>query len=248
CRRANLILACSEVDAAALQQLAPGARMAVVPNGVDLDANRPATPTPTPTPTAEDNSRPQQLVFVGQMGWFPNRDGVEWFLDDVFHRILEARPKTQFVLVGKIEGLAVPAAVAAQVILAGFVPDLKPYVASASVYIVPLRAGSGTRLKVLEAMALGKAIVTTSIGSEGIALRHGHSALYADDAAAFAAATITLLDSPAQAKRLGAAARACAEAHYGWDAVGQKLLACYQLALGAEPLEASARRAVSPAA
>ena len=100
-------------------------------------------------------------------------------------------------------------------------------------YVVPLRAGSGTRLKVLEAMAMGKAIVTTSIGSEGIALDHGHSAIFADDAASFAAATIRLLDSPAMVQRMGEAARACAEHHYGWQAVGQQLLACYQQELNA---------------
>ena len=225
CERANLVLACSAVDADALRQLAPEANVAVVANGVDLEKNQPSTAT--------SNSPPQKLVFVGQMGWFPNRDGVEWFLDEVFPLILQSRPDTRFVLVGKTDGLAVPKAVAAQVTLAGFVPDLKPYVDEASVYVVPLRAGSGTRLKVLEAMAMGKAIVTTSIGSEGIALDHGQSALFADDAASFAAATIRLLDSPAMVQRMGEAARACAEQHYGWQAVGQQLLACYQQELNA---------------
>ncbi|MET0893754.1 MAG: glycosyltransferase family 4 protein [Pseudoxanthomonas sp.] len=224
CQRADLVLACSEVDAEALRQLAPDARVAVVPNGVDLDANRPPA-------AGRPATRPGSLVFVGQMGWFPNRDGVEWFLAEVFPRILAARPQTGFVLIGKADGLQVPAAVAAQVTLAGFVPDLRPFVEAASAYVVPLRAGSGTRLKVLEAMALGKAIVTTSIGSEGIALRDGESALYADDADSFAAASIRLLDSPALAQQLGAAARACAEQHYGWEAVGQHLLDCYQQVL-----------------
>ena len=222
CERANLVLACSTVDADALRQLAPKANVAVVANGVDLEKNQPATATTT------SNVPPSKLVFVGQMGWFPNRDGVEWFLGEVFPRILQSRPDTEFVLVGKTDGLAVPKEVATQVRLTGFVPDLKPYVDQASVYVVPLRAGSGTRLKVLEAMALGKAIVTTSIGSEGIALRHGESALYADDAASFAAATLDLLDSPVTVQRMGAAARRCAEQHYGWDAVGQQLLECYQ--------------------
>jgi glycosyltransferase involved in cell wall biosynthesis len=107
----------------------------------------------------------------------------------------------------------------------------------AAVYVVPLRAGSGTRLKVLEAMALGKAIVTTHIGSEGIALRDGESALYADDAESFARAVLDLFDNPGRANQLGVAARACAEAHYGWEAIGSDLLALYDRLL---PLKACA--------
>ena len=132
------------------------------------------------------------------------------------------------MLVGKADGLEVPAEVASHVTLAGFVPDLRPFVHAAAVYVVPLRAGSGTRLKVLEAMALGKAIVTTTIGSEGIVLRDGKSALYADDASSFAAAVVTLLESPDLRESLGAAARKCAEQHYGWDAIGRHLLELYE--------------------
>lgn len=222
CQRADAVWACSDADADALRELAPGTEVVVVPNGVDLEANRPASSP------ASDNA---QLVFVGQMGWFPNRDGIDWFLREIFPRILAARPQAQFVLVGKTDGFEVPAEVAARVRLAGFVPDLRPLVHAAAVYVVPLRAGSGTRLKVLEAMALGKAIVTTTIGSEGIALRHDHSALYADDADSFAAATLALLGSPERAARLAAAARTCAEAQYGWDAIGRDLLELYDCLL-----------------
>lgn len=217
CQRADAVLACSEDDAVSLRALAPGVPLQVVPNGVDLAANLPST-------QARDGNR---LVFVGQMGWFPNRDGVEWFLAEIFPRILAVRPATEFVLVGKPDDLHVPGRVASRVHLAGFVPDLRPVVRDAAVYVVPLRAGSGTRLKVLEAMALGKAIVTTTIGSEGIALQDGHEALFADDPQAFADAVLSLLDAPLRAARLGAAARSCAEDHYGWDAIGKNLLAFY---------------------
>ena len=219
CRRAKLVLACSGTDAQLLRMLAPETRVTIVPNGVDLENNRPAHDS--------GNGR-ARLVFVGQMGWFPNRDGVEWFLHDVFPRIVLERPDAEFVLVGKTDGLEVPADIASHVKLAGFVPDLRPLVHAAAVYVVPLRAGSGTRLKVLEAMALGKAIVTTAIGSEGIVLRHGRSALYADDATTFAKAVVSLLGSPALRSELGTAARACAENHYGWDAIGLDLLAFYE--------------------
>ena len=223
CERADAVLACSDVDALGLRELVPDCNVHVVANGVDLDANRPAAHAP-------DEDR---LVFVGQMGWFPNRDGVEWFLREVFPRILARRPSTRFELVGKAEGFDVPENVRANVDLAGFVDDLRPHVHDASVYVVPLRAGSGTRLKVLEAMALGKAIVTTTIGSEGIALQHGRSALFADDAEAFADAVLELLASPTRTTELGIEARCLAEDEYGWEAIGARLLRAYEPLLGA---------------
>ncbi|MBN8727795.1 MAG: glycosyltransferase [Xanthomonadales bacterium] len=216
-QRADLVLACSPGDTEVIRTAAPRTRVEVIPNGVDLDANRPDASTPGPG----------QLVFVGQMGWFPNRDGVEWFLAEVFPRILAARPHVSLQLVGKPDGFAVPAALRGHVQMAGFVEDVRRPVRDAAVYVVPLRAGSGTRLKVLEAMALGKAIVTTSIGSAGIALQPGRDALFADDAASFATAVLELLADPARAARLGSAARAVAEARYGWTAIGESLVGAY---------------------
>jgi glycosyltransferase involved in cell wall biosynthesis len=224
CRRATAVLACSTTDADSLRALAPGTDVHVVPNGVDLDALRPA-----PHPGGA------RIAFVGQMGWFPNRDGVEWFLHDILPRILASRPDASFVVIGKHEGLQVPDGLATHVRLAGFVPDLRPLLHGAAIYVVPLRVGSGTRLKVLEAMALGKAIVTTSVGSEGIALRDGQSALFADDAGTFADAVIGLLDSPGTCGRLGAAARTCVEARYGWDAIGTGLRDLYATMLSSAP-------------
>jgi len=218
CERADAVLACSDVDAQGLRELAPGCNVHVIANGVDLDANQPGAHAP-------DDGR---LVFVGQMGWFPNRDGVEWFLREVFPRILARRPSTRFELVGKADGFEVPENVRANVDLAGFVDDLRPHVHDASVYVVPLRAGSGTRLKVLEAMALGKAIVTTNVGSEGIALQHDRSALFADDAESFAEAVLALLASPTRTTELGIEARRLAEEEYGWEAIGTRLLRAYE--------------------
>ncbi|QOW18796.1 glycosyltransferase [Lysobacter ciconiae] len=225
CRRADAILVCSDDDAETLRALAPGARVQLVPNGVDVQANQPAA-------TQASGNR---LVFVGQMGWFPNRDGVEWFLADIFPRILAVRPDTQFVLVGKSAGLEVPGRVAANVHLPGFVSDLRPLVHDAAVYVVPLRAGSGTRLKVLEAMALGKAIVTTRIGSEGILLQPGDDALFADEPQAFADAVLALLADPARAHALGLAARRCAQSHYGWEGISRTALDFYDTLLEDAP-------------
>lgn len=226
-RRAAAILACSEEDARQLQQMAPSTFVHVVPNGVDLQFNRP-----------DDTAvRPSQLVFVGQMGWFPNRDGIEWFLADILPRILEQRADARFVLIGKHAGLTVPDALRAHVELAGFVPDVRTPVRESAVYVVPLRAGSGTRLKVLEAMALGKAIVTTRIGAEGIDLEPGRDALFADDAGSFAAAVLRLVESPNEIIRLGIAARLRAEQRYGWNSIGHEMLHTYTTLLRpAQPL------------
>lgn len=217
CRRAAAILACSEDDAVHLRRLAPDTPMHVVPNGVDLERNRPdGTPT-----------KPGQMVFVGQMGWFPNRDGVEWFLAEILPHIVQARSDAHFVMVGKPGSLTVPDALREHVELTGFVDDVRRPILESSVYVVPLRAGSGTRLKVLEAMALGKAIVTTRIGAEGIELEHERDALFADDSAAFAAAVTWLLGRPDEITRLGTAARHVAEQRYGWRAIADSMLDVY---------------------
>lgn len=224
CRRASRILACSETDAQQLSALAPQTPITVVPNGVDTQA----------IPVSNQPPRANRMIFVGQMSWFPNRDGVVWFLDEILPRIVQARPDAQFALVGKNAGLQVPASLASNVQLLGFVDDLVPVMQEAAVYVVPLRAGSGTRLKVLEAMAFGKAIVTTHIGSEGIALDDGENAVYADSADDFAAAVLRVMDDPALTDRLGRRARELAVARYDWNAITASMLPAYD-GLGARP-------------
>lgn len=223
CRRADRVIACSADDARMLSALAPRTPVAIVPNGVDVEAKRPCT-----TP-----ARAAQLVFVGSMGWFPNREGVQWFLAEIFPRILAARPDAEFVIVGKPEGLRVPIALQGHVRLAGFVDDVAASVCEAEVCVVPLRSGSGTRLKVLEAMAHAKPIVTTTIGAQGIDLAPETEALFADDADAFAASVLRLLAAPQAAVALGAAARARAKAQYDWNAIGAQALDVYSELLDA---------------
>lgn len=219
CRRASHILACSADDADSLASLAPETPISVVPNGVDVERNRPAE---TGIP-----DHPPRLVFVGQMGWFPNLDGVQWFIAEILPRILAVRPDAEFVLVGKSGGLHVPAALRAHVRLPGFVENLESAIHHADVYVVPLRTGSGTRLKVLEAMAFGKAIVTTHIGAQGIDLESGGEALFADSAEDFAAAVLRLIANPHEAARLGSAARAKAQLLYDWNTIGRQVVSIY---------------------
>jgi glycosyltransferase involved in cell wall biosynthesis len=217
CRRASRVLACSAVDATRLQALAPQGAIEVIPNGVDLDALR---------PDGGASEQEGRLVFVGQMSWFPNRDGVQWFTAEVLPRI-RARTAAHLEVVGQRAGLPDPPGDDPGWRYAGFVDDLRAEVLRAAVFVVPLRAGSGTRLKLLEAMALGKAIVSTRIGAEGIALEHGEHALLADGPEEFAAAVCRLLADAPLRRRLGAAARGLAERHYGWDAIGGRLREIY---------------------
>jgi len=227
CRRASRVLACSDDDARELAALAPRTRVCVVPNGVDVERCRPGI----------DSPQPARLLFVGPMTWFPNLDGMQWFLRDVLPRILAVRPDAQLTIVGRASGLEVPLPLREHVRLAGFVEDLRQEVDAAAVCVVPLRAGSGTRLKVLEAMAFAKPIVTTSIAAQGIDLVDRHEALFADDASGFADAVLRLLADRARAARLGAAARAKAQARYDWRAIGHELLAVYDELLRAPAVD-----------
>jgi len=227
CRHVNRVLACSDDDARELAVLAPQTPIRVVPNGVDTERCRPG----------EGSAQTARLLFIGPMTWFPNLDGMQWFLRDVLPRILATRPDAQLTIVGRASGLEVPSSLRERVRIAGFVEDLQHEVDAAAVYLVPLRAGSGTRLKVLEAMAFAKPIVTTSIAAQGIDLVDRHEALFADDADGFADAVVQLLADPSRAARLGAAARAKAQARYDWRAIGRELLAVYDELLRAPAID-----------
>jgi polysaccharide biosynthesis protein PslH len=238
CSVADRVLACSEIDAGRLRELAPAADVRVVPNGVDLDYFH------GPAPEREDD---RTLVFVGQMAWFPNRDGILDFIAHAWPILRERHPQLRLQVIGKRDGLPAGAGEADGVEFTGFVDDLRPLIRDAAVYVVPLRAGSGTRLKLLEAMALGKAIVSTRVGAEGIGLRDGHDALLADSPADFAAAVSRLLGDRALRARLGAAARRSAERSYGWEAIGDGLLGIYDELLHA-PRTRSATHELDPVA
>lgn len=215
CAAADRVLACSALDAERLMVLAPGARVTVVPNGVDLTRFAPCA-----DPPGDDHT----LVFVGQMSWFPNRDGIAHFLTTSWPRI-RARHRVRLRIIGRDEGTPLPPAPGVE--RTGFVEDLRALVDTAAVYIVPLRAGSGTRLKLLEAMAMGKAIVSTRIGAEGLGLIDGTHALLADTPEAFADAVGRLLDDRGLRRQLGQAARELAERCYGWQAIGARLAGIY---------------------
>lgn len=226
CRQADAVLAVSEADKAALQRLTPDKTITVVSNGIHVHEYQMAPPSPTLTPT---------LVFTGKMDYRPNLDAVLWFGRKVLPLIQAQEPHVRFQIVGMnpharlAELRANPA-----VEITGAVPDAQPYIQAATVYIIPMRVGGGTRFKALEAMACGKAIVSTRLGVEGIGVEQERELLLADTPEDFAAAVVRLVrdahQTGALGRRLGAAARSLVESHYDWAKIIPRLEQAYQSA------------------
>jgi glycosyltransferase involved in cell wall biosynthesis len=224
-RRMTRVLVCSEPERRTLLELAPGVAAEVVPNGVDCEALRPG---PEPPEGSAD------LVFVGDLGYGPNADAVLWFAEEVLPRVRAREPRARLVAVGKNPPAAVLSLSEAreEVVATGFVPEVEPFVREARLCVVPIRYGSGTRLKVLEAFAFGKPTVSTRVGAEGIEARDGEELLLRDEPEAMAEAVLLLLDDPDRARRLGERARALAEERYDWRRIGAQLVELYRGLLG----------------
>jgi polysaccharide biosynthesis protein PslH len=222
CNRFAVNVMVSDADARTLAGISPGARTAVVPNGVDTLYFTPRDDAQTPT-----------VIFTGGMNMFANRDAVEWFLDDVWPAVLRQVPEARFVAIGQRPSAKILAAAAADasVQAPGHVPDVRPWVGPAAVYVVPMRVGGGTRLKVLDAMAQGKALVATGLGAEGIEVEHGRHLVIADTASDFAERVVDLLRDPGRRQALGAAARQRVEERYAWPVIGRRLVAAYAAAI-----------------
>jgi glycosyltransferase involved in cell wall biosynthesis len=212
--RAALHLVCSRVDRESLLRQQPQARVVVAPNIAP-----PAAPGPAADGTGAEE--PDLVVFQGALDWFPNRDAVDFFLAQIWPLVLRDRPGARMLIVGRQP----PAAFLARhhrqprVEFTGTVEDVRPYLARAAVAVVPLRIGSGTRLKILEAAAMGKAIVSTPLGAEGLEMAAGSEIVIAARPEDFAQEVTRLLASPPLRRRLGAAARARVQADYSLDAL-----------------------------
>ena len=208
----------SAQDEAVLREMAAGLRTSIVPNGVDIDYFTPDGATETPA-----------LIYTGGMNMFANRDAVMHFLKDIWPLIVTQHPDLRFYAVGQDPPRELMALAEAdpRIEVTGFVDDIRPFVRKSAVYIVPLRIGGGTRLKVLDAMASGKAIVSTSIGCEGIDARDGEHLITADSPDAFARETIALLRSPERRATLGRAARQFVVNRYSWRTVADHLIDTY---------------------
>jgi len=209
-RSVALCLAVSEEERAAFETMAPG-HVRLVPNGVDAGAIRPlAAPT---------NS--SQLLFLGSLGYAPNVDAVRHFSGDISPQLTDTA--ANLTVVGSNPSQAVRGLLTRSRIptaLLGFVPDLEPVFRDSRMMVVPLRHGAGTRLKILEALAWGLPVVTTTIGAEGIGVVDGEHVLFADDPAAFATAVHRLLEDDELWLRLSRAGRQFVVAHFDWNRIG----------------------------
>ena len=206
-------------DQALLLRDVPQARTAVVPNAADVEHFKPRAGAPA--------REPMTILFFGAINYFPNADGLQFFLREIFPRVLARCPAARLRVVGHTPR-ELFALSGENVEMKGLVDDVRVELERTAAVIAPLRVGGGTRLKILEAMAMGKAVVSTSQGAEGLEVAHGRELLIADEPAAFASELCRVLEDAALARGLGAAARRLVEDRYGWPAAVATLERFYQ--------------------
>ena len=222
-RDADGVYLCSGADEQRLLEQVSMARTVVIPNAADV-----AYYQPRPTDPAPDG---RTVVFFGLLSYQPNVDGVIHFVQDIWPRIAAANPQARCKIIGGSPPPSLTELAGPRIEFTGFVPDLRPHLAEAAVVVVPLRLGGGTRLKIVEAMAMGKAIVSTTLGAEGIEAAPGRDLLIEDQPEAFANAVNRLLAEPGVAARIGQSARQLAERRYAWSAAAQTLERFYRQVL-----------------
>jgi glycosyltransferase involved in cell wall biosynthesis len=224
CRAASRVVAVSEQDARTMRELFGVTRVTAIPTGVDIEGLTPPGPPPD---LAID------LVFVGSMDWLPNVDGVQWFVREVLPLIRRQRPECSVAIVGRTP----PSSIAAlgrgddRIRVTGTVPDIRPFLWSAAVSIVPLRIGGGTRLKIYEAMAARVPVVSTTVGAEGLEVHHPDDIRLADSPEAFAAACCELLANAELRRRQAAAAWDMVATQFSWEHVA----GCFERVLDEAP-------------
>jgi sugar transferase (PEP-CTERM/EpsH1 system associated) len=212
-RLADHVFAVSQTDRDAFAHFIDPSRLSVIPTGVDTHYFAPST----------EPEAAHSLVFTGSMDWLPNEDGMLFFLNSILPLIRKEIPDVSLDVVGRHPSsrLQEVASREANVRLTGWVEDIRPFLARAEICVVPLRIGGGTRLKIFEAMSMAKAVVSTTIGAEGLPVEPGKHLLLGDDPAGFARAVVDLVYDPERRRRISAAARTLVEKKYSWSHVGE---------------------------
>lgn len=184
-----------------------------IPTGVDTEYFSPR----------EDRIKENSLVFTGSMDWLPNEDAIQFFVRDILPRIKHKVPDITLTVVGRNPSRRLLNEIKAhpEVTITGRVDDVRPYMSSHTLYIIPLRIGGGTRIKAYEAMAMGRAIISTQVGVEGLPVRHGEELIIADEPEEFASAILQLLEDAVARAKLERNARSLVQRHFGWKAVGE---------------------------
>ena len=210
------IFSCSDTDARLLKRMSK-TNVTVIPNGVDTLYFSSKGKHPE-----DDNN----IVFVGGMNWFPNFDAIKWFNDDILPLVLKKKPDIVINIIG--DNSKVPSGLNSHnIVFHGRVEDIRPYVERASVFIVPLKIGGGTRLKILDAMSMGKAIVSTSIGAEGLSTTDEENILIADTPEAFSHKIIDAIYDIKKRNSLKENARRFVLDNYQWEKIGQKVMTTF---------------------
>jgi glycosyltransferase involved in cell wall biosynthesis len=219
CKTFDALIATTERDRNVFKEVLPDQSLFVIGNGVDQSFLEPQPVKP----------EPRTMVFTGKMDFFPNKQGIMFFLDEIFPRILQRVPDARVFVVGIYPPKELLRRASENVIVTGFVNDVRPYMAKGEVYIIPLWIGGGIRGKALEAMAMRKPIVTTTIGCESIQLKHEESALFADTAEDFANAVIRLFNGQDLRRRLAQRAHANVLKYYDWNTQGEALTRVFEM-------------------
>jgi polysaccharide biosynthesis protein PslH len=218
--KADHVLAVSEADASMFSKFMNSSKITVIPTGVDTEFFQPQP----------DEELPNSLVFTGSMDWLPNEDGIFYFADKILPRIRQQVPDVKLWVVGRKPSARLQELSRREphIEITGWVEDVRPYLAKGAVCIVPLRIGGGTRLKIFEAMSMGKAVISTSVGAEGLPVQNRENVLIADGENSFADACIELLGNPALRSQIGSSARQLVCAKYGWPKIAEAFGAALQ--------------------
>jgi sugar transferase (PEP-CTERM/EpsH1 system associated) len=215
CRRFDSVIAVSREDRELMQREYGVAEVFDVPTGVDTEFFQ---------PSGKEEFEPHNVVFTGSMDWLPNEDAIRYYTDQILPLIQKSVPDAKLTVVGRnpYPGLVELSKRDPSVVVTGRVEDVRPYMERAAAYVVPLRIGGGTRLKIYEAMAMEKAIVSTTVGAEGLPVSDGNELRLADTPETFAAAVIELLKNPDKARALGQRAAQTVREKFGWAGVAKR--------------------------
>jgi len=211
-RRARLVLATCERDRDLFRSELGIQHVAVVPNGIDLDEFQPETPSSLPV-----------ILFTGLLSYYPNQQGIRWFLDRVLPLVLRRAPCARVIVAGAAPPRWLRLRESAAIHITGPVDDMRPYLRMAAVVIAPLMIGGGTRVKILEAQAMARPVVSTSIGAEGLGQQSGETLLIADDPEIFASQVVRVLTRPDQAHAIALRGRHHVADLFDWNRIGERL-------------------------
>lgn len=217
CSRFDLNITCSELDSDRLRKMLPEVRVESIPNGVDLDFFQPG----------DEAETPDSVIFAGTMDWYPNRTAMHYFAGQVWPKLKAACPGAVMHVVGANPSAHLKAQADERFLVHGFVDDVRPYIDRAAVYVCPITDGGGTKLKVLDALSMGKALVAHPVACEGIGVTDGKDVLFATSADEYVAHITRLFADPDLRRTLGENGRKLMAEQYAYPAIGRRLAALF---------------------